>query len=439
MANADEFTTRVLELKRFQEALKNKQQTTPVQPQITATEVHDRIAEQYQEKLAKAAKLSFTPTLTDKYATISGAVREYKGEVTDWKDLSLGDKEHFPVSHWNFDEPDIDAHIQYAEDTFKKLFTRLTAGTVCRLLQVAYNLRDPSNHFAFAPRDERLGSTMNQIDPDDLEDVVLYETSDDPPVFIEITAHTLADKRKILTGFSFLACSWIRLTTKSARNFERISSHLHKSFSRLYGYDLPIVEYKPPYDLVEKFKNCLTMHNAILHTIYIMVYAGEVETAGDNIKELLYRLHIRYTGLHALSLFHKVALVYNITPRLLAQSLDNPCFETQLETIASLYASCYKTDDDHRCQMWQFARIFSEKFAPALQTKNCAKFVYILAKLLHDEEVKDEKNSGDVFKITHLQNMPEKGKESGDHMAERARTLIQYFSTSGNYRELLMT
>ncbi|DAZ90714.1 TPA_asm: nucleocapsid protein [Erysimum virus 1] len=311
---------------------------------------------------------------------------------------------------------------------------QITERDVYALFLLTYNLKNKEGMRLFSDIPIEL---QNIEDQPELETIPSrrIKTITDLTVFrIKDYADEVNDSLILRNAFCFVAATFMRLFTKSAVNFTLISNHVMRTFESLYSADFPFEFHHPRMDAITAIKAYMESSELARNTLYGILYSAEEEGTGSNIKDYLFRIHLRFTGMHAYVLFCRLMETLKLSSKTLAACLHTSKFTTELRAISDLLEKFLKSEDaDKRLQMWKYGRLFNPKFFTVIQTKQCQFFVLILATLLH--MVAPEQNA-QIFLIASLGQMGEVQKTVARAFATRAYKMVVQSSYDFNYEGL---
>ncbi|DAZ90642.1 TPA_asm: nucleocapsid protein [Aponogeton virus 1] len=321
--------------------------------------------------------------------------------------------------------------VDIGHEVFTSLCSKITVKAVGNLLLLAYNVKTNAGSQVFgdipsALYSDDLGEEFDEIPERILKNVI--PTSEISTTFSEMSAENI---RQLAVSYCYLACSYLRLYTKSAENFSKVDKHLKVRFQNFYDFEFPLENFHPSFDAICSIKAQLELNEKYKNTFYNLLYAGEAESAGKSIKDFLYRIHVSFTGLHPFTLFVRAMDELKLTNRYLAAVLFVKKFESEIRAITTIFdLLADETKPGYELQMWKYARIFDNRFLSSLQTKNCQFFTLVLANLLN--EVSPNAHS-DVLKIAQISSASETHKRMARVFALRAYKIITSEQMSGNY------
>ncbi|DAZ90824.1 TPA_asm: nucleocapsid protein [Silene virus 1] len=406
---------------------------------IHESHVNESIGFEYETYMKNIATMPVTPLADNEAFAAMDKAQTVLASIHDWTDLQPGARPAYHLKHANL-VTDLTTFYTLALSTFEEFFTNLSAQTVAKLLLLAYNLRTEDGELVFAPIDARLVATADERDIEDLSGSTLQNAFTSMPIrFAPIAGEGRNDYMlKVVTSLSFMACSIIRVVTRSAANYCAAKNAIHKGMSYFFSYNSYADGYPVTEQMMVAVKTCLTNNPIVKHTLYTFFHAGENTKVGDNMKDFLYRIHTQYTGFHIYNLFTRGADVYHVSMRKFATYLDTTLFRQTLDMLAELFSKCAANQDaEHKLRMWRFARIFEPKFFVELQTRRCVHFVAVLAFMNKIQDPEVDKRSGDVLQIAQIVDMPRAAKEFACIYAIRAHYILTDIQLDGNYMNLL--
>nr|DAZ90759.1 TPA_asm: nucleocapsid protein [Melilotus virus 1_Off] len=339
--------------------------------------------------------------------------------VTSWEDDELGQLKTVRVRRIS---RGIDS-LAFAEQTFIDLHTRLTEEIIGKLFYLAYNLRDQVGRYVFSPFDERLCDYLSEVHLEELSKKPILTSIDYTPVRTLCEDHDEERIEIALNAYCFVAASYFRLFTRDASNYAPAGAKIASTFYSMYKQEFLIENFHPGLPVIEAVKLYMGSHDLMKNTFYNMLYSGDVNPHGREIKAFLYRTHVKYTGLHCFTLFTRVADAYKLSGNELANHLNIRKFATELSNIKMLINNCSRCEKGETPKiMWKYARIFDTRFFSTLQTKNCKEFVATLGFMLQGGQ--GGRENEDVMRIAQIQKLSQNDLNHCSSLADAARAFI---------------
>lgn len=352
----------------------------PTAPIVAATRVIER--GDLSASLKKLLSLPIPEIKSNKYGTTKLFHRLSKN-TTDWPDNKLENLRGISLSILESDKE----VRKLGKEMMMELQSRMTAQTIGKLFQVAFNLKTSAGTHAFgdgAPSDIEIG--VGYVEISDLSTFTL-STGNEGNIFSESPSNPTEDVDfQCAVSYSFIAASYLRLFTKAPENYKKIQEHLKNRFSNFYSFEIALKDFAPSATAVKQIHLQFSNNQVFKDTMYRMLYHGAACTDGENLKEFLYGLHLEYTGLAAYTLFTRCTEFLRVDNITLLNALDGSGFTEQLDAIQIIYNDFIGNSDlTHAKGMWKYARIFDRSFLSGLQPKNCAEFLAMLAHTLHEK------------------------------------------------------
>ncbi|XP_065850470.1 uncharacterized protein [Euphorbia lathyris] len=377
---------------------------------MNSTDLTDLLIRQLRDQslnpTANTTRISFTPD-----------------EIADWKDLSPGASRK--VLHLT-KKDDLEL-VRIGTEFLKEIKGKLSPRTIGKMFILAYNLTDSRNQAVFDDIHVDLSSPPEyQFDLEELSDDPYVTITGEPEAITVFPAELLTADRiaRMKNALCYLAASYLRLYTKSAENYSRVSANLKERYISYFKTPLPIENFHPSLEAINAIKRAFEVTGHFRDTLYNLVYAGEQTDVGDSLKTYLYRTHISYTGLHPLVLFIRCMEVYEVDHIYLLNVLrkDNPEFESEKSSLARVFETFYTEEARGSKKMWKYARIFDHRFLSTLQTKYCQTFTAVLANMIHLSKAQGPNEN--VLNIAQIKDLPEFGKKHARAVAQRALQVI---------------
>ncbi|KAL6984356.1 hypothetical protein U1Q18_017734, partial [Sarracenia purpurea var. burkii] len=349
--------------------------------------------------------------------------------VQQWEDLKPGARKCYNLYRL---ETDLEIH-DLGFEVFNSLNGNVTARAICKLMLLAYNLKDVNDTYVFGPIPATLISDEEEFD--DISDHTLTTAHPTSMRTIDLSLDNPLYAKRVGMSFAYFAAALMRLYTKSSRNVHQIHNHLRTRFQNFYDFPFPLVDYFPENTVIDTIKSQIDVNVTLKNTFYNFLYAGEdPNLPGKQLKEFLYGIHTAYTGMHSYILFLKCMEAYRIDNIELANILYNKIFEAELNAIAIIFNSLYGTEAiaDKPRQMWRFARIFDNRFFSTLQTKSCPLFTATLAHLYHI--VIPASGNQSALSIAQISNMTKQQSFMAEGIATRAFQMLTQVSRGDNYK-----
>lgn len=319
--------------------------------------------------------------------------------TADWSDLDPGKRDCYRLYKMKTDQ----AVAILGDSVFQSIKGKVTAKAICNLMLLAFQLKDNAGNHVFGRiSDALIGDTRSF--KDESEDV-LFTADAGSRLRINVAENDPRLAFKIATGYSYLAASYMRLSTKSPENYVNIRDHLEERFSNFYSFPLPIDNFHPDLQVVKAIRTTFDTNQVLKNTFYNFLYAGENCSYGEQVKEFLYRMHVAHTGMHPYTMFLRCMAAHKVSNKTLRKVLNNPAFEKELAGIATLFNTVHASQDKpgKKLQMWKFARVFDNSFYHDLQTKNCVLFTAVLACIYHNAvPVKKNSNAHGIAGISGM-------------------------------------
>ncbi|XP_065850067.1 uncharacterized protein [Euphorbia lathyris] len=344
-------------------------------------------------------------------------------EITDWNDLSPGASRK--VLHLT-KEDDLEL-VRIGTEFLQEIKGKLSARTIGKMFILAYNLTDSRNQAVFCDIHVDLSSPEYQLELEDLSDTPYVTITGEPEATTAFGAELLTADQMVAqmkNALCYLAASYLRLYTKSAENYSRISTYLKEMYSSFFKTPLPIENFHPSLEAINAIKRAFGTTKDFRDTLYNLVYAGEQTNVGDSLKTYLYWAHISYTGLHSLLLFIRCMKFYEVDNIYLLNVLSkgNPGFQSETSSLARVFETFYTDEARSSKKMWKCARIFDRRFLSSLQTKHCVTFTAVLANMVYLSKAQIANEN--VLNITQIKDLPEIRKKHAQAVAQRALQVI---------------
>ncbi|WCJ42514.1 hypothetical protein M5689_023318 [Euphorbia peplus] len=339
-------------------------------------------------------------------------------EITDWKDLSPGASRN--VLHLT--KMDGRELVRIGIEFLSEIKGKLSQRTIGKMFILAYNLTDSRNQAVFDDIHVDLSSPEYRIALEELSDDFSVTITGEPQVKIVLPQQLTTDQRivQVKNALCYLAASYLRLYTKSAENYSRVSVQLKENYIDYFKTPLPLENFHPSLQAINGIKRIFELSKNLRDTFYNLVYAGEQIDVGNSLKNYLYRTHISFTGLHPLVLFIRCRDVLKVDNVCLLNALALPVFKTERASLARVFETFYTDDAMRSKKMWKYARIFNHKFLMSLQTKNCQLFTAVLANMVLLSEAQGASSNQNVLNIVQIQNLSEMMKQHAKDLARRA-------------------
>ncbi|DAZ90686.1 TPA_asm: nucleocapsid protein [Centaurea virus 1] len=354
-----------------------------------------------------------------------GNVGSHIENLLTWNDNQLGPLEIYNLYYLN--SPD--ALNELGDEVFSSLKGNLTNASVCKILLLAYNLRNNNGDHIFSdlnyelidgePRNYAEMTVRNLASPNSSGSLVTKETA------------TLEEEN---IAYCYLAASYLRLFTKSAENYSRIGDHIKNGFSGFFSFEFPFTNHHPDIEVIRAVKNQFDTDYRLKNTFYVLLYAGEACRAGRDLKQFLYVMHTTYTGMHCYGLFLRNLDLMRVEPADLATCFDCDAFKREITSLSSIMTNLHNTSSQRgkECQMWRFARIFDKNFAAHLQTKNSTQFTAIMATLYHRMIPPTDRQ--DARKIAKVKEYLEADDGFCDFYAKKTMVLVMKKQYPDNFK-----
>ncbi|DAZ90860.1 TPA_asm: nucleocapsid protein [Triticum virus 1] len=407
-------------LKQLTAFLSQQSTSTDTEPVIERTRVQDTVQHDYDARARRLALIKGR-TITDRYNDIKNVVSR-RGTIKSWDDLRYGKRGCVVLER---DDIDMDTLAKYL-NALNELFTGLSEKTIATLFVMVYNLRNFSGNYVFENAEAELVDMDESQVADEFSNASFSRESEVSPIMVTEDLKTDREISNAINSCCFIATSYLRMLSREASNYQGAGDALKNTYPAFFNRELGIKNFMPKLQTLKMVKNVILQHDIFKHTSYVLLYAGEVCNLGVDMKEFLYKNHIQNTGLHAYSLFLRVADAYDVDHATLANHLCSTVFTKQLDSLRDLINECVaKEGTAESTLMWKFARIYDNRFFSTLQTKVNARFVAILAYLLRMGA--PTRANEDVLQISHVRNL----SAQDHHYCETYATAISEFLTYG--------
>ncbi|GJR26788.1 coat protein [Tanacetum coccineum] len=150
--------------------------------------------------------------------------------------------------------------------------------------------------------------------------------------------------------------------------------------------------------------------------------SGRAEPQGQIIKDFLYEIHLKYTGLHTYALYLRAIQNLGVNCAQLGNAMHVPMFEPQLSAVSKLLELEHSKEPEYSRHMWKFGRLFDKNIMSVLQIKHCASFGLVLAYIV--SETSDSNKEGPL-KIAGLKDASQGDKDDARPIAARAMRLLR--------------
>ncbi|GJS35458.1 coat protein [Tanacetum coccineum] len=335
--------------------------------------------------------------------------------LNDWPDRQIKNLEIIQLKHMNHEQISI-----MGEQAFNSIHGTLTNKAIGMLMILAYNLMDDNGFRLMKKYDPVLVDIPSSIPIEDIQDhklckgqmksMLTYLDVGDSDVFVETC-------RQSAIGYCYLAASYLRLFTKSADNYLKADKHLKGKFRDFYKFKFSFDEFHPDMDVIMAIKKQFELDSRFRNTLYVILSSGRAEPQGQIIKDFLYEIHLKYTGLHTYALYLRAMQNLDVNCDQLGKAMHVPMFEPQLSIVSKLLELEHSKESEYSRHMWKFGRLFDKNFMSVLQIKHCATFRLVLAYIV--SETSDSNKEGPL-KIAGLKDASQGDKDDARPIAARA-------------------
>ncbi|XP_027919926.1 uncharacterized protein LOC114178299 [Vigna unguiculata] len=191
-------------------------------------------------------------------------------------------------------------------------------------------------------------------------------------------------------AYSYMACSLLKLFTRSVQNYSNSLNHTRFSTSEFFKF-----------------------------TLYRFLYNANTSERVSPVQSFLYDKHLAYTGMHSVPFAFTICETFRCTPFRLLSTVYATRFEQEIEALHCIFDMVDRADDKYKRQMWKYARIFGTSFFSALQTKKCPKFAFILASILKRE---NPAANSHILEIKQFEEIPVEGRQK---IEDGCKVLVQ--------------
>ncbi|PIA45992.1 hypothetical protein AQUCO_01600333v1 [Aquilegia coerulea] len=302
----------------------------------------------------------------------------------DWDDTMLCGKKGVRVYTLTNNEM-----VELGSRVLRNVMQSVNEETVGAIILLAWNLRNPENLAQpIFPNHSPCSS------PEDVELCTLSKRvlNDNPRVRGTLRFPTSVSEAA--ASVSYVCASLLRLFTKSVNNYLRALPYLNSSFEDFYHFKFPLTWYNPSQESLEAISDKFRSNSLFKYGMAGMIYLHNETPLARELREMLYEEHLRFTGMHAYTLFVEVQRALEVTIENFGQLLTGTMYVTPFRYMENVIRT-FEGDnlsENKRRMTWKYARIFDSSFFTGIQTKNCKFLVYLLAYLsilvgIHDESV----------------------------------------------------
>ncbi|GJS87654.1 coat protein [Tanacetum coccineum] len=89
-------------------------------------------------------------------------------------------------------------------------------------------------------------------------------------------------------------------------------------------------------DVIMAIKKQFELDSRFRNTLYVILSSGRAEPQGQIIKDFLYEIHLKYTGLHTYALYLRAMQNLDVNCDQLGKAMHVPMFEPQLSIVSKL-------------------------------------------------------------------------------------------------------
>ncbi|KAL8051749.1 hypothetical protein ABFX02_06G168400 [Erythranthe guttata] len=358
------------------------------------------------------------PTDRTRYLQLMENSLDGTTSMNDWKDLQPGQKPVIKLHRLT-----VDQICELGVEVFRGLKTGVSHKTVGGLLLLAFNLTDRFDLPLFADPNPNLVDKSKERDIIELSATPINNLTTSSASMNFGERSTDYQKGRFAKSCCFIACSYLRLYSKPVDNYLRIGHLLRNSFAKFYGFQLALQNFHPEKEEIQAVKTVMDLQSVIKNTFYVLLYAGEEEKNGREIKDFLYVMHVAYMGLHPYTLFLKCVEDLKTSDVIFMQAIYSGRMKRDVESLLHVFENLSGKieDEEYRLQMWKYGRIFDSRFLSVLQTKKCVYFTWVLVYVLYFNN--PGSNEG-LLKIAQIQDISEGNKSAAEAHAKRALELI---------------
>lgn len=213
---------------------------------------------------------------------------------------------------------------------------------------------------------------------------------------------------------SFYCAAVLRLITKEHDALVNAWSHLPEHYQRFYQTPMEFnisLDHECLKSVRFVFQNRPIIRNSVAP--FLLAFQEVNGEKNRGICEKLFEIHMRYTGLHAYTLFisnaSKLGVPYDVFISLLRRRDSKEGLET-IKKILEDYESPRLDEGDKKSKCtWIYSRIFDSDMFDSLQTKNCTFLAALLAVIA---DTTGASGSGQATKIKQLEWYIGKNKDN---------------------------